>query len=86
MAEAPPEGPAAKTHAVPVPEASGGALHITAVLHYRKVDQFLLNFLLGEDSGVTSPVMEMARATASVEIVRQRSADPTTRPPRATGD
>ncbi|MAF12892.1 hypothetical protein CMK11_20775 [Candidatus Poribacteria bacterium] len=42
---------------------------ITAILHYRKVDQFLLNFLYGEDSGLTAPVVELARATSTVDIV-----------------
>jgi hypothetical protein len=31
-------------------------LQVTAKLLYRKIDQFLLNFLMGEDSGLTSPV------------------------------
>ncbi|MBT5532212.1 hypothetical protein HOK31_04085 [Candidatus Poribacteria bacterium] len=42
---------------------------ITAILHYRKVDQFLLNFLFGEESGLTAPVVELARATSTVDIV-----------------
>ncbi|GIX05864.1 MAG: hypothetical protein KatS3mg115_0267 [Candidatus Poribacteria bacterium] len=46
---------------------------VTAILNYRKVDQFLLNFLFGEDSGLTAPVVELARATATVEIVPKRS-------------
>jgi hypothetical protein len=45
-----------------------GTLLITATLQYRKVDQFLLNFLFGEKSGVTAPVVEVARAEARVEI------------------
>jgi hypothetical protein len=52
---------------VPVP-AKTGSYHITAILQYRKVDQFLLNFLLGEKSGVTAPVVEVARATATVRV------------------
>jgi hypothetical protein len=52
-----------------VPGATGpGTYQVTAVLYYRKVDQFLLNFLLGEDSGVTAPVIEMSRAEARVEV------------------
>jgi len=45
-----------------------GSLHVTAILNYRKVDQFLLNFLLGEDTDVTAPVVEMTRATATIEV------------------
>jgi hypothetical protein len=41
---------------------------VTASLLYRKVDQFLVNFLLGEDSGVTAPAIEMIRATATVAV------------------
>ncbi len=36
---------------------------------YRKVDQFLINFLLGEDSGLTAPVIEMNRAWATIDVV-----------------
>jgi hypothetical protein len=39
---------------------------VTAKLMYRKVDQFLINFLLGEDSGLTAPVVEMARVEAEI--------------------
>ncbi|HLE83091.1 MAG TPA: hypothetical protein VJG13_02015, partial [Thermoanaerobaculia bacterium] len=45
-----------------------GRLHITAALNYRKVDQYLLNFLLGEDNQLTSPVIEMTRIEKTLEI------------------
>ena len=51
--------------AVPLGQASG-RLRIEATLHYRKMDQFLLNYVLGEKSGVTAPVVDIARATAEV--------------------
>jgi len=35
---------------------------------YRKVDQFLINFLLGEDSGLSAPVIQMAETTATVKV------------------
>jgi hypothetical protein len=41
---------------------------VTAKLMYRKVDQFLINFLLGEDSGLTSPVVEMASVQAEIPV------------------
>jgi hypothetical protein len=47
-----------------------GRMFVTAILNYRKVDQFLLNYVLGEQSGVTSPVVEIARATATVDVRR----------------
>ena len=45
---------------------------------YRKVDQYLINFLLGEDSGLTAPVIEMNRIEATVEVgepVQQAAAE-----------
>ncbi|MHC4348588.1 MAG: multiheme c-type cytochrome [Planctomycetota bacterium] len=57
-----------------------GRLHITATLKYRKVDQFLINFLFGEDSGITAPVVDIDRATATVEIVQSTAAR--TAPPK----
>jgi hypothetical protein len=45
-----------------------GAYNIAVALHYRKVDQFLLNFLFGETNKLTSPVAEIARATATVRV------------------
>ncbi|MDX1644034.1 MAG: multiheme c-type cytochrome, partial [Thermoanaerobaculia bacterium] len=45
-----------------------GSYTVEASLMYRKVDQFLLNFLLGEDSGITAPVVEMTRARTTVRV------------------
>ena len=56
-----------------------GRLHITATLKYRKVDQFLINFLFGDDSGITAPVVDIDQATATVEII-QRAAARTAQP------
>jgi Cytochrome c554 and c-prime len=60
-------GSEVKEFSVPSP-ADAGRLHVEAILYYRKVDQYLLNFLLGEDSGVTAPVIEMNRAEAVVPV------------------
>ena len=43
-------------------------LDVSARLMYRKVDQFLLNFLFGEGSGITSPVTIISQDTASIEV------------------
>jgi len=59
--------------AVPVGHTSG-RLRIEAILHYRKIDQFLLNYVLGEKSGVTAPVVDIARATAEVCVAREAAA------------
>ena len=46
-----------------------GTLHIEAKLRYRKIGQFLVNFLLGEKSGVTCPVTDLSVAVANVRVV-----------------
>jgi hypothetical protein len=43
-----------------------GKLHVEAILHYRKIDQFLLNYVMGDKSGLTAPVVDVARATTDV--------------------
>jgi hypothetical protein len=41
---------------------------VTAKLLYRKVDQFLVNYLMGEEAGITAPVVEIDRATATIDV------------------
>ncbi len=48
--------------------AEATSYRVTAKLMYRKVDQFLINFLLGEDSGLTAPVVEMASVEADIPV------------------
>src|SRR5215472_165948 len=45
-------------------------LRVDAILHYRKIDQFLLNYVMGEKSGITAPVVDIASATAQVCVSR----------------
>ena len=45
-----------------------GKYTVTAILQYRKVDQFLANYMMGERSGVTAPIVEISRATAVYEV------------------
>jgi hypothetical protein len=56
-----------REEAVP-PVRESGEYRVEATLNYRKVDQYLINFLLGEDSGLTAPVLEMTRATATIAV------------------
>ena len=49
----------------------GGTLRIRARLLYRKVDQYLLNFIYGADSGLSSPITEMATASRDVGVTDQ---------------
>ena len=66
--------PAARPESFDVPSPAMPALEapgeyrIAVALNYRKVDQFLLNFLLGETNQLTAPVTEIARATATVKV------------------
>lgn len=48
--------------------AGSGHLHVRARLLYRKVDQYLLNFIYGKDNQLTSPVAEMASASRDVVV------------------
>jgi hypothetical protein len=43
-------------------------LHVSAKLLYRKFDQFLLNFLFGEESGVTAPVTVLSEDHKTVNV------------------
>jgi hypothetical protein len=61
-----PEG--RRVQQIDVPMAEPGRYRVEAALLYRKVDQYLINFLLGEDSGLTAPVVEMHRVWVSVDV------------------
>ncbi len=43
-------------------------LEVRATLHYRKIDQFLLNYVLGADKGITAPVADIAQAAAKIAV------------------
>ena len=65
----PKEGEASRELPVAVPAlAAPGQYHIEVALQYRKVDQFLLNFLYGATNQITSPVTEITRASVTVEV------------------
>jgi hypothetical protein len=56
---------------VPVGQASG-TLRVDATLHYRKIDQFLLNYVLGEKPGLTAPVVDIASASSVVCVANKK--------------
>jgi len=60
-------GPEATELVLPGP-AEPGSYRIEASLLYRKVDQYLVNFLLGKEKGLTAPITEIARAEARVRV------------------
>ncbi len=47
-------------------------LQITAKLMYRKFDQYLLNFLYGENAGLTAPVAVLSEDTKTITITLAR--------------
>jgi hypothetical protein len=51
-----------------VPRAGSHSIHIEARLCYRKIDQFLLNFIFGEKEGLTSPVTVMTAQSRVIEL------------------
>ncbi|HET9793297.1 MAG TPA: multiheme c-type cytochrome [Thermoanaerobaculia bacterium] len=51
-----------------VPDPPVGAVSIEAILHYRKLDQFLVDFLF-PGKGLSAPITDLARARAVVHIV-----------------
>ncbi|HKW97064.1 MAG TPA: multiheme c-type cytochrome [Bryobacteraceae bacterium] len=61
------------------PRPPAHSYRVSATLHYRKVDQFLLNYVLGEKAGLTAPVVDIASATTTVAVrtkrVSQRGSD-----------
>ena len=56
------------------PLAVPGKYQIDVALKYRKVDQFLLNYLYGETNKLTSPVTEIVRGQTVVQVNHSSSA------------
>jgi hypothetical protein len=48
--------------------ADPGTLRVKASLDYRKADQFLLNFMFGEDNEITAPVIQMSVDEKTIRI------------------
>ena len=59
--------PTTETMGLDVP-AEVTELRVTAKLLYRKADQFLLDFLFGEDSGITAPVTVLSEDVATITV------------------
>ena len=57
-----------KEFAVTLPDGESGELTLRARLRYRKIDQFLLNFLFGEDTALTSPITDMSWAETTIQL------------------
>jgi hypothetical protein len=66
-------GPWNETQKIEIPPVTKpGAYRIDVALQYRKVDQFLLNFLFGASNKLSSPVTEITHASATV-VVKDKS-------------
>lgn len=53
-----------------VPKDQISTLHVKARLNYRKMNQFLIDFLFGKDSGLTTPVTVMSEDEKTIRIVQ----------------
>ena len=56
------------TYHVGVAKAAHGTLRVEARLRYRKTDQYLLNFIFGEKSGLTAPITDMTTQTRTIIV------------------
>jgi hypothetical protein len=61
-------------HEVALPENAVGKITLQARLRYRKIDQFLLNFLYGEgeahETHLTSPITDLSEDTAEILVLK----------------
>ena len=56
------------------PRGAARTLTVHARLRYRKVDQYLLNFMFGKEKGLTAPVTDMDAQTKTIQIAAQTAA------------
>ena len=61
-------GERAEAFAVPVPPDTSGALHVKAVLWYRKANPEFLDRVYGVAAAVRSPVTAISQATATIRV------------------
>ena len=60
--------PPEERFAVEMPKKQG-KLYVQAKLQYRKIDQYLLNFLMGADSGITAPITTISEARGTIPVL-----------------
>ena len=63
-----------KSFQLKAPTSGNQRLYVEAKLQYRKIDQFLINFLYGEDSGLTTPVTTISETDGIIEVVQAKGA------------
>ncbi len=54
--------------------AGGDVIHVRASLNYRKIDQYLLKFVFGEEADLTSAITEMTNTTLTIPVRDARAA------------
>jgi hypothetical protein len=64
--------PRDETVALDLPADATGSIRIEASLHYRKFDQYLLDFAFGEKSGLTAPITTLSRAERTIRVRRSK--------------
>lgn len=62
------EGDGNQTFEFKIPEEYDGALKVTASLAYRKVGQFMMNFLFTEEAGMTARVTRMSEDSKTIWV------------------
>lgn len=55
---------------IAAPKGGARSLEITARLRYRKISQYLLNFMFGEESGLSAPITDLSSDSRIVAIER----------------
>ena len=76
LAQKPEDGDWKEEQTITAPNLESGDYMITTRLLYRKVDQFLLNYLFGETSTVTSPVAVIDTAQLKVKVHTPKETSP----------
>ena len=60
--------PPEQTFQFEMPQQSTGKLHVRAKLQYRKIDQYLLNFLMRKEANMTAPVTTLSEDAGTIEV------------------
>jgi hypothetical protein len=55
-------------HQFQAPKTGAGALYVSARLRYRKIDQFLMNVMFGEEAGMTTRVTDVSSDSTTIDI------------------
>lgn len=62
-----------KSYQMTIPASSDNKIRISAKLRYRKIGQFLINFVFGDKTELTCPVTDLSTAYADVTVAGSRT-------------